>query len=262
VTLREWAAESWTYRDVYYLLAWRDTKLRYKQTALGALWAILQPFLTMVLFTVVFGRLVQVPSDGLPYPIFYYAALLPWTYVSTTVTQSGLSLVGNARLVTKVYFPRSALPAAPVLSGMVDLGVGALLLAVLMAAYGLVPTWKVLLWPVLAVMLAGLACAVGAALAALNVRYRDVKHAVPFLMQLWLFATPIVYPASLIPASLQPLAALNPLAGIVSAFRATCAAGHPVDWTSLALSALVIAALLLASAAYFRRAEQGLSDVI
>ncbi len=260
--LWEWLVESWTFRDVYYLLAWRDTKLRYKQTLLGALWAILQPFLTMVLFTVVFGRLVKIPSDGIPYPVFYYAALLPWTYFSTTVSQSGLSLVSNARLVTRVYFPRAALPVAPALSGIVDLGIGSVLLIAMMAYYRLEITPKLMLWPVLAFMLACLACSVGMFLAALNVRYRDVKYAVPFLLQLWLFATPIVYPTNLIPEQLRFVSYLNPLTGIVSAFRASCVPDYMVDWPALGLSVIVIIAMLLVSAFYFRAAEETLSDII
>jgi len=260
--LWEWAVESWTFREVYYLLAWRDTKLRYKQTVLGALWAILQPFLTMVLFTMVFGRLVKIPTDGIPYPVFYYAALLPWMYFSTTISQSGLSLVSNARLVTRVYFPRSALPVAPALSGLVDLAIGTVILIAMMAYYRFHPTWKLALWPVLTFMLTCLACTVGMILAALNVRYRDVKYAVPFLLQLWLFATPIVYPSNLIPESLRPLSYLNPLAGIVSAFRATNVPNQDIDWPALGLSAIVIAALLLISAVYFQKAEETLSDII
>jgi lipopolysaccharide transport system permease protein len=258
----DWVREGWAYRNVYYLLAWRDTKLRYKQTVLGAIWAILQPFLTMVLFTVVFGRVIGVPTDGIPSPVFYYAALLPWMYFSSTVSQSGLSLVSNARLITKVYFPRSALPIAPALSGMVDLGIGTLILFAMMAYYGLHPTWKLLLWPILVFMLASLSCTVGMMLAALNVRYRDVKHAVPFLLQLWLFATPIVYPAKIIPEHLRPLAYFNPLTGIVSAFRSVSVPNHDIDWPSLCISTLIIMILLVVSIAYFSKAEETLSDII
>ena len=258
----QWVTEGWSYREVYWLLAWRDVQLRYKQTLLGVMWAVLQPFLTMILFTVVFGRIVKVASDGIPYPIFYYAALLPWMYFSTTVTQSSLSLVSNSRLVTKVYFPRSALPVAPALSGMVDFGIGTLILIGMMAYYGLHPTWKLFLWPVLVIMLAFLSCTIGMVLAALNVRYRDVKHAVPFLLQLWLFATPIVYPANIIPEHLRPLIALNPLTGIISAFRAVCVPQQHMDWPALGFSGLIIILLLVGSISYFSKAEETFGDVL
>jgi len=257
-----WVREGWAYRNVYYLLAWRDTKLRYKQTILGAMWAILQPFLTMVLFTVVFGRVIGVPTDGIPYPVFYYAALLPWMYFSNTVAQSGLSLVSNARLITKVYFPRSALPIAPALSGIIDFGVGTLILIAMLGYYGLHPTWKLLLWPILVLMLASLSCTIGMMLAALNVRYRDVKHAVPFILQLWLFATPIVYPVNIIPEYLRHLAYLNPLTGIVAAFRSISVPNHDIDWSSLCISTLIIMVLVIMSIAYFSKAEETLSDIV
>lgn len=258
----EWLAEAWAYRDVYRLLAWRDVKLRYKQTVLGALWAILQPLLTMILFTVVFNRLVGVPTDGIPAPVFYYSALLPWVYLSSTVSQSSLSLVSNARLVTKIFFPRSALPVAPILAGMVELGIGTLFLVLMMIYYDLVPTWKLFLWPLLVLMLVLLSCAVGMVLSALNVRYRDVKHAVPFLLQLWLFATPIVYPVSIIPDHLRPLAYLNPLTGIVSGFRSVIVPNYDIDWPSIGYSAIVIMGLLAVSIIYFSKVEETLSDIV
>lgn len=262
MTLWNWMKEAWTYRDVYRLLAWRDIKLRYKQTVLGAVWAILQPFLTMVLLTVVFGRFVGISTDGIPQPVFYYAALLPWIYFSSTVTQSALSLVSNSRLLTKVYFPRSALPVAPTFAGMVDFGIGTIFLVVMMVYYDLAPTWKLFLWPILVLMLICLSCTVGMVLAALNVRYRDVKHAVPFLLQLWLFATPIVYPVHIIPEHLQPLAYLNPLTGIVSGFRSVSVPHYDVDWRSLCFSSLVIMLLLVVSITYFSKVEETLSDIV
>ncbi len=260
--LWNWMKEAWEYRDVYYLLAWRDIKLRYKQTVLGALWAILQPFLTMVLFTVVFGRVIGIPTDGSPQPVFYYAALLPWMYFSSTVMQSGASLVSNSRLITKVYFPRSALPVAPTLAGIVDLGIGTIFLVGMMMFYGLDPTWKFFLWPVLVLMLACLSCTIGMVLAALNVRYRDVKHAVPFLLQLWLFATPVVYPVYMIPEYMRPLAYLNPLTGIVSGFRSVSTPHYQVDWHSLHLSILVTMLLMVVGITYFSKAEETLSDIV
>ena len=260
--LWNWMNEAWAYREVYSLLAWRDIKLRYKQTALGALWAILQPFLTMILFTIVFGRVVGIPTDGSPKPVFYYASLLPWIYFSNTVTQASVSLVSNSRLITKVYFPRSALPVATTLAGIVDLGIGTIFLLGMMVFYDLDPTWKFVLWPMLVLMLVCLSCTVGMMLAALNVRYRDVKHAVPFLLQLWLFATPIVYPVHMIPEHIRPLAYLNPLTGIVSGFRSLSTPHYQVDWHSLNLSILVIMVLMMVSIAYFSRAEETLTDIV
>ena len=257
-----WLRDIWRYREVFYLLALRDTKLRYRQTVLGSLWAVIQPLLTMLLFTLIFGRLAGIPSDGLPYPVFYYAALLPWVYFSNTVSQAAASLLGNAHLITKVYFPRVALPVAPALSGLVDLGVGSLMLLGLLVYYGTPLTWRLLVWPPIAALLVLFTCAIGILLSALNVRYRDVKHAVPFLLQLWLFATPIIYPASMVPEPFQPFLFLNPLAAIVTAFRASCGAGPELDWGSLAVSTAMVAALLGLAALYFSRAEATLSDIV
>jgi len=183
-------------------------------------------------------------------------------YFSSTVMQSGVSLVSNARLITKVYFPRSALPVAPTLAGMVDLGIGTIFLVGMMVFYGLDPTWKFFLWPILVLMLACLSCTIGMVLAALNVRYRDVKHAVPFLLQLWLFATPVVYPVHMIPEYMRPLAYLNPLTGIVSGFRSVSIPHYQVDWHSLRLSILVIMLLMVVSMTYFSKAEETLSDTV
>jgi homopolymeric O-antigen transport system permease protein len=258
----DWLREIWRYREVFYLLAWRDTKLRYRQTVLGAMWAVIQPLFTMMLFTVIFGTFAKIPSDGIPYPMFYYAALLPWTYLSNTVTQAGLSLVSNARLITKVYFPRVALPIAPALSGLVDFAIGSLLLVGFLLYYRLSPTWKLLYLLPIAALLVLLACAVGMLVSALNVRYRDVKYAVPFLLQIWFFATPIIYPASMVPERFRVFLSLNPLTGIVSAFRASCFSAADIEWKSLATSAAIIFALLGVSVLYFSRAEATLSDIV
>jgi lipopolysaccharide transport system permease protein len=254
--------EIWRYREVFYLLAWRDTKLRYRQTVLGAMWAVMQPLFTMVLFAFIFGRFAKIPSDGMPYAIFYYGALLPWMYFANTVSQAGISLASNAHLITKVYFPRVALPIAPALSSLVDFAIGSLMLAGLMVYYRTPPTWKLLLLPLITVLLVLLTCAVGMLLAALNVRYRDVKHAVPFLLQLWFFATPIIYPTSIVPERFRVFLSLNPLTGIISAFRASCFTTTPIEWMSLAASTTIIVALLGLSGLYFSRAEGTLSDIV
>ena len=258
----KWLTEAWAYRHVYCLFAWRDIKLRYKQTVIGVAWAILQPFLAMLLFTVVFGRVIGISTNGIPQPVFYYAALLPWMYFSTAVNQSSLSLVSNSRLITKVYFPRSALPVSAALAGLVELGIGSIFLVGMLVYYNLDPSWKLLLWPMLVFMLVFLSCTVGMILAALNVRYRDVKHAVPFLLQLWLFATPIVYPAHLVPEYLRPFAYLNPLTGIVSGFRSASVSHYAIDWPALGVSTLVMILLAIVSIAYFSKAEETLSDIV
>ena len=260
--MRLWLRDIWRYREVFYLLALRDTKLRYRQTALGAAWAVIQPLFTMMLFTLIFGRLAKIPSDGLPYPVFYYAALLPWVYFSNTITQAGVSLTSNANLITKVYFSRVALPVSPALSGLVDFAIGSLMLVGLMVYYRTPPTWKLLLWLPIATMLLLFTCAVGMLLSALNVRYRDVKHAVPFLLQLWLFATPIIYPTSMVPAHLQGFLLLNPLSAIINTFRASCFAGTDIEWRSLAVSAAMVAVLLGLASLYFNWVERTLSDIV
>ncbi len=252
----------WRYRELFYFFAWRDVKLRYRQTLLGALWAIIQPLFTMLVFTVLFGRVVNVPTNGIPYPIFYLSALLPWTYFSATLTQSGASLIGNSTLLTKIYFPRLILPISAALIGLVDLVIGTVVLAAMMAYYGLAPTGKVLLWPVLALVLFVQAGAIGMFLSAVNVKYRDVKFVVPFLLQLWLFATPIIYPTSLIPARYHALIALNPLTGLIEAFRAICVPGAPLNLPLLGTSVLLTAALLIACTMYFHTAEAAFSDII
>ena len=254
--------ELWQYRELFYFLAWRDVKLKYRQTLLGVLWAIVQPMFTMVVFTILFGHFAKLPSDGIPGPIFYYSALLPWMYFSTTLTYSGGSLVGNANLLTKIYFPRLILPASSVLSGLLDLAIGSLVLLGLMAYYHIRPSWGLFLWPALVILLAFLALAIGTLLAALNVRYRDIKHAMPFVIQLWLFATPIIYPTSLIPDRLRLLIAFNPLTGLIEAFRASLLPGRQVDWQLLGISFVITSIMLACSAMYFTRVERYFADIV
>jgi lipopolysaccharide transport system ATP-binding protein len=218
--------ELWRYRDLLYLLTWRDVSVRYRQTVLGCLWAILQPFLSMIVFTVFLGRVAGLSSDGIPYPVFSYLGLLPWMYFSGAVTRSGASFVSNSQLLTRVYFPRVLLPLSATLSALVDFGVAFLMLGGLMAWYGLAPSLTILLILPLLLITACAAAGVGISLAALNARYRDVQHAIPFLMQLWMFATPVVYPATLVPERWRPLLALNPLTGLIEAYR-SAALGPP-----------------------------------
>lgn len=257
-----WLREFWTYRELFFFLVWKDIKVRYKQTLLGASWAIIQPFFSMVVFTLFFGRLAGMPSDGVPYPVFTYAALVPWTYFSTALQFSGNSLVSNVNLVNKVYFPRVALPASPALAGLVDFAIASVVLGGIMAYYGIPPTWELLFWPVLALPLALLVLGVGMILSALNVRYRDVKYAIPFGIQIWLFLTPIIYPASLVPERFRALAALNPLTGLIEAFRAALLPGRTIDWGAVATSVGMILVVVVVGTMYFRKSEREFADVI
>jgi len=262
ISALNWLGELWRYRELFYFLAWRDVKIRYRQTVLGVAWAVLQPFLTMLFFVVLFGRIVKVPTDGIPYPLFFYAALLPWTYFSTTLTLCGNSLVSNSMLITKVYFPRVIMPASTAVAGLLDLAIGSIVLVGMLVYYRVTPTWKLLMWPVLVVLLVILAVALGMLLSALNVQYRDVKYAVPFLLQLWLFATPIIYPASMIPERYAWFLSVNPLSGIIENFRAVWSPDRAIDWSSLGVSTGVTVVVFALSALYFSRAEAVFSDII
>lgn len=254
-------ASLWPYRELLYFLMWRDVKVRYKQTLLGAAWAIIQPLLAMAIFTLFFGRLAGVPSDNLPYPIFAYAGLLPWMFFSNAVTNSGNSLVGSANLITKVYFPRMIIPAAAVGAGLIDFAIALLILIVLMIYYGISITWSLLMFPVLVGLTVLLATGVGMWMSALNVKYRDVRHALPFLIQLWMFATPIVYPASLVPAKWRLVYALNPLTGIIEGFRSSVF-GKTFDWPLLATSSAITVVVLVFSLYSFRRMEKSFADLV
>ncbi|MGA2134361.1 MAG: ABC transporter permease [Bryobacteraceae bacterium] len=252
----------WEYRELLYFLVWRDIKVRYKQTALGAAWAILQPVMTMLVFSVFFGRLAKVPSDGVPYPVFAYVALLPWQLFAFALTESSNSLVASQNLITKVYFPRLVIPIASVLAGLVDFGISFLVLLVMMLYYGIVPTAAVALLPLFLLLAVVTALAVGLWLSALNVKYRDVRYTIPFLTQFWMFATPVAYPSSLVPARLRPLYGLNPMAGVVEGFRwallgKTHAPG-PLLWVSVA----AVGVLLIGGLRYFRKTESTFADVV
>lgn len=258
----EWLQEFWQYRELFYFLVWREVKVRYKQTILGATWAIIQPFFTMIVFTLFFGKLAKMPSDGVPYPIFSYSALLPWTYFASALSFSGNSLLNNKNLITKVYFPRVAIPASSTFSGLVDFAIASGILMVMMIYYNVHPSPKLLLWPVLIIPLVLLALGVGMILSALNVRYRDVKYTIPFITQLWLFITPIIYPTSIIPESFRPLAALNPLGGIIDAFRASLLPTRDINWQSLLISVLVTLCIFVCGAIYFRKTERTFADTV
>jgi lipopolysaccharide transport system permease protein len=254
--------ELWAYRELLFFLTWRDIKVRYQQTVLGVAWAVLQPLLTMVVFSLFFGKLAGMPSDGVPYPIFSYAALVPWTFFSYSLTQSANSVVGSQQLITKVYFPRLLIPAATVLSGVVDFAVAFVVLLGMMLHYGIVPTLQVL-W-VLPLLLLALVTALGVGfwLAALNVRYRDVRYTVPFLTQFWLFVTPIAYPSSLLHEPWRTLSALNPMTGVVEGFRWSLLGTTTAPGPLIAVSSLVAVLVLVGGAFYLRRMEDTFADVI
>ncbi len=255
-------AELVRYRDLLWFLVRRDISLRYRQTVLGVAWALLQPALSMALFALVFGRLIGVPSDGLPYPVFVYAGLLPWTYFSTALAAAGGSLVGSSNLVTKVYFPRLFIPLGACLAGLLDLLVACGLLGGLMAWYGIRPGPAVALLLPLALMLVAAAAGCGLWLSALTVEYRDFRYVVPFLLQLWMFATPVIYPVTIIPERWRWALALNPMGGLVEAFRAAALGHQGVSAARLGVSAAVAAAILLGGLYYFRRVERSFADVI
>ena len=253
--------ELWHYRDLLYFLTWREISIRYKQTVLGFTWAIIQPLLTMIVFTVFLGRLAKVPSDGVPYPVFSYLGLLPWTYFANAVTRSGTSLVSNANLLSKVYFPRLLIPLSGTLSALVDFAVAFVILIVLMLIYSVPITASLLLVIPLTILTSVAATGVGMWLSALNVQYRDVQHAVPFLIQLWMFATPVVYPASVVPEKWRLLFALNPMAGVIEAYRAA-ALGRPIDWRTLGVSCVVVLLITAIGAWQFRRMERRFADIV
>jgi lipopolysaccharide transport system permease protein len=251
----------WNYRELLYFLTWRDVKVRYKQTLLGATWAILQPLLTMLIFTLFFGQLAGIKSDGPPYPIFAYAGLLPWTFFSNAITNSGNSLVGSSNLITKVYFPRMIIPSAAVGAGLVDFGIAFLLLVALMVYYHVMVTWFVLLLLPLTLLTALLALGVGMWLSALNVKFRDIRYALPFLIQLWMFVSPIIYPVDMLPAKWRWVLALNPLTGIITGFRAALF-GRSFDWMALGISTGITLVVLGYAAFSFRRMEKSFADIV
>lgn len=262
---RGWSAldlgEIWAHRELLYFLTLRDIKLRYKQTMLGAIWAILQPLLPMVIFTLFFGRLAGMPSDGIPYSIFAYAALLPWTYFANAVSNSSVSVVGNSTLVSKVYFPRMIIPGAATLAALLDFLVGLIMLGVLMLWHHVSLHLSILMFPALVALTTALALGIGLLFSAWNVRYRDIRYALPFVVQFWMFATPVIYPASLVPHKWRWALALNPLTGVIEGFRSALF-GRPFDWTSLAFSSGIAIMLLFYAGFAFRRMERTFADTI
>ncbi|HUT61202.1 MAG TPA: ABC transporter permease [Phycisphaerae bacterium] len=252
--------ELWEYRDLLFILVWRDIKVRYKQTALGAAWAVIQPFLTMVVFSLLFGSVAKLPSEGIPYPIFTFTALLPWQLFAHAMTESGNSLVANQQLITKVYFPRLVIPLGAVLSGLVDFAVAFLVLLAMMVFYGVPLGWNVLTLPAFVVLAVLTALTVGIWLSALNVEYRDVRYTIPFLTQFWMFATPIAYSATLVPDKWRWLYSLNPMTGVVEGFRWAMLGkqGFSLPLFLVSLAAVII--LLVGGLVYFRRMEDSFAD--
>ena len=251
----------WAYRELLFFLTWRDVKVRYKQTALGAAWAILQPLFMMVIFTIFFGRLAGVGSSGIPYPLFALAGLVPWTFFSNAITASGNSLVGSAHLITKVYFPRLIVPAAAMLAGLVDFLLAFVLLCLLMLYYRVALTVQLLFLPVLVLMTALFSLGVGTWMSALNVKYRDVRFALPFLIQLWLFVSSVILPSSSIPPKWRWLLMLNPMSGIIEGYRSALF-GLPFDWPALSIAAVLTLLVLLYAIYAFSRVERSFADII
>jgi lipopolysaccharide transport system permease protein len=254
--------ELWAYRELLYFLVWRDIKVRYKQTALGASWAIIQPFMTMVVFSLFFGHLAKMPSDNVPYPIFAFAALVPWTFFANGLSQSSNSLVGASNLITKVYFPRLIVPLASVAAGFIDFVIAFVVLLGMMLYYGLVPTLNIV-WLPLFVLLAWIsALGVGLWFSALSVTYRDVRYIVPFLTQFWLFATPIAYPSSLLHEPWRTVYGLNPMVGVVEGFRWALLRTNTAPSAAVVVSAIVALLVLVTGALYFRRMERNFADTV
>jgi lipopolysaccharide transport system permease protein len=253
--------ELWQFRELLYFLTLRDIKVRYKQTLMGVAWVIIQPLMTMLIFTLVFNRFVRLSAGPLPYPLFALSGLLLWLFFSSAVTNSTNSLVSNANLITKVYFPRMFIPAAAVGAGLVDLAVALALLIVLVFYYGLPVTASVLLLPIFILMMTLLALGVSLFSAAVTVKYRDLRHALPFIIQLWMFASPVIYPPDIVPQKWRWILTINPVAGIIEGFRAALT-GLPLNWLQLGISAGITAALLVCSSYVFRRFEDTFADVV
>jgi lipopolysaccharide transport system permease protein len=251
----------WAYRELLFFLTWRDVKVRYKQTALGAAWAILQPLFMMIIFTIFFGRLAAVGSSGIPYPLFALAGLVPWTFFSNSITASGNSLVGSANLITKVYFPRLIVPAAAMLAGLVDFVLAFAMLCLLMLYYRVTLTAQVLFLPVLVFMTALFGLGVGTWMSALNVKYRDVRFALPFLIQLWLFVSSVILPSTSVPQKWRWILLLNPMSGIIEGYRSALF-GFPFDWTALGIAFILTIAVLLYAIYAFGRVERSFADII
>jgi lipopolysaccharide transport system permease protein len=253
--------ELWNYRELLVSFTMRDIKIRYKQTALGFLWAIIQPLFMMLIFTIIFGGFAKIPSDGVPYPLFSFAALLPWMLFSEGLTRSTMSMVSNSNIMTKVYFPRLIMPISGVISPLVDFAVSIAILVLMMAYYGFVPTINVVFLPLFIILALATSLGVGLWLSALNVKYRDFQYTVPFLIQIWMYASPVVYPASMLPKAIQPLYGLNPMAGVIEGFR-WALLGTEVPGSIIFVSIVVVVVLLVSGIFYFRRMEQYYADIV
>jgi lipopolysaccharide transport system permease protein len=254
--------ELWEYRELLYFLVWRDVKVRYKQTLFGAAWAILQPLLTMIIFIVVFRQFANVPSDGLPYSIFAYTALLPWNFFSNALNRSSVSIVGQANLISKIYFPRLIVPLSATISGLVDFAVAFVILIGMMAWFGIVPSWGILTLPLFLLLALMTALAAGLWLSALNVRYRDIGYVIPLLTQLWMFASPVAYPLSLVPEKWRLLYSLNPMAGVIEGFRWALLGKESPDFAVISASAAVVVLLVFGGMVYFKRMERTFADLV
>jgi lipopolysaccharide transport system permease protein len=259
VSLKLW--ELWEYRELLYFLVWRDIKVRYKQTVIGAAWAVLQPLTTMVIFTVIFGNFAKIPSDGLPFSIFVYTALLPWNLFASALQRSSTSVVGASHLISKVYFPRLIVPLSANFSGIVDFAIAFVILLAMMFWFGIAPTWGVLTLPLFLLLAVMTALAVGLWLSALDAQYRDVGHTVPFLIQIWMYASPVAYPVSLVPEKWRLLYSLNPMAGVIEGFRWSLLGHQSPDFGVIAVSAVVVMAILVGGIIYFKRMERTFADV-
>ena len=259
--LRLHLRDLWEYRELLYFLVWRDIKVRYKQTALGAAWAILQPVMTMVVFSIFFGRLAKVPSDGVPYPIFAYVALLPWQLFAFSLTESSNSLVASQNLITKVYFPRLVIPIASVLAGLVDFAIAFVFLAALMVWYHIMPSWNVVFLPLLILLMMLTSAGIGMLLSALAIQYRDVRHAMGFTIQALMYAAPVVWPVSKLPPGIRLWYGLYPMAGVIEGFRASLLNTGPMPWDLIGMGSITATISFLVGALYFRRTERFFADV-
>jgi lipopolysaccharide transport system permease protein len=254
--------ELWEYRELLYFFVWRELKVRYKQTAVGAAWAVLQPLLTMLIFSLFFGRLAHIPSGGLPYPVFYYSALLPWMYFSASLQNATNKIVENQNVITKVYFPRLILPFSAVLSGLVDFAISFLMFVAIMVYYRIHPGWPIVMLPVFLLLAILTALGVGLWLSALNAIYRDVRYVIPFLVQFWMFASPVVYPSSLVPAKWRWLYGLNPMAGVIEGFRWSLAGSGDRPGRMLLVSSAAVLVVLVCGLMYFQKVEATVADVV
>jgi lipopolysaccharide transport system permease protein len=256
-------SDLWRFRELFYILAWRDISVRYKQTAIGVLWAVLRPFLAMIIFTIVFGRLAKMPSNGIPYPILVFAAMLPWQFFANSLTESSTSLITNTNLISKVYFPRLIIPAGAVITSMVDLFISTGLLGILMIWFRFMPDWRLLTLPLFTLMAFLAALGPGLLVTALNVRYRDFRYVIPFVVQFGLFISPVGYLSNIIPSNWRLLYSLNPMVGVIDGFRwAICRGASPIYLPGFFLSILVITLFLVVGFWYFRKTEKTFADVI